>query len=219
MTTTDQNRIAKEEKWRAAHPVKIDIDLHGPQLVEILDQIASLESADPEKLNRIIQGVGKGRLNKDQVLKGYHQLIALGLAEPRDELFARLKLKPTRTISGVAPVAVMTKPFPCPGECIFCPDLPEMPKSYLPDEPGALRAAQLDFDPFLQTERRITALGNVGHSTDKIELIVLGGTWSSYPRDYQEWFITRCFAAMNSEESPTLERAQQINENAPHRNV
>jgi elongator complex protein 3 len=94
-----------------------------------------------------------------------------------------------------------------------------MPKSYIPDEPGALRAGQLEFDPYAQTAFRIRALENIGHSTDKIELLILGGTWSYYPPDYQEWFIRRCLDAMNGEDLTTLEEAQRSNETAPHRNV
>jgi elongator complex protein 3 len=94
-----------------------------------------------------------------------------------------------------------------------------MPKSYLPDEPGAMRGLQNNFDPYLQVRSRLDALTNTGHPTDKIELLILGGTWSAYRRDYQEWFVKRCFDAMNEEDSPDLETAQARNETAAHRNV
>ena len=81
-------------------------------------------------------------------------------------LVRRLRVKPTRTISGVAPVAVLTEPFPCPGECIFCPSIDAMPKSYLPDEPGAMRAAAHEFDPFAQTASRVDAMSRLGHTVD-----------------------------------------------------
>ncbi|MDQ7033831.1 MAG: hypothetical protein Q9P01_03050 [Anaerolineae bacterium] len=87
----------------------------------------------------------------------------------------KLRRKPMRTISGVTPVTVLTKPFPCPGECIFCPNDVRMPKSYLSDEPGAQRAEQNSFDPYLQTYVRLLTYYNMGHPTDKIEVIVLGG--------------------------------------------
>jgi elongator complex protein 3 len=115
-----------------------------------------------------------------------------------DNLFIeKLKIKPTRTLSGVVPITVLTKPFPCPGKCIFCPDDIMMPKSYLTLEPGAQRALMNKFDPYLQVKNRIQALQNIGHKTEKIELLVLGGTWSVYTRVYQEWFIKRCLDAMN----------------------
>ena len=105
---------------------------------------------------------------------------------------------PETAISGVTTVTVLTKPYPCPGKCIFCPTDVRMPKSYLPDEPGAMRAVEHQFDPYAQVRSRIMQLESLGHPTDKIELLILGGTWSSYKRDYQEWFVGRCFEAMNN---------------------
>lgn len=109
----------------------------------------------------------------------------------------RVQRRPVRTQSGVTPLTVLTKPFPCPGQCIFCPNDVRMPKSYLSDEPGAQRAANNRFDPYLQTWNRLAAFDATGHPTDKIELIVLGGTWSFYPLAYQIHFVSRCLEAMN----------------------
>ncbi|MEK7311758.1 MAG: tRNA uridine(34) 5-carboxymethylaminomethyl modification radical SAM/GNAT enzyme Elp3, partial [Chloroflexota bacterium] len=135
------------------------------------------------------------------------------------ETLQRLQMKPTRTISGVAPVTVLTKPYPCPGKCIFCPTDVRMPKSYLHDEPGAMRAEQHAFDPYAQTFHRIRSFAALGHGVSKIELLILGGTWSSYRRDYQEWFVQRCLDAMNGRDSSSLAEAQKWNETASHRNV
>jgi len=118
-------------------------------------------------------------------------------SERYKQLKDTLIMKRTRTASGVTPVTVLTKPFPCPGKCIFCPNDIRMPKSYLSDEPGAQRAFRNKFDPYQQTFNRLLEYKSIGHPTDKIELIVLGGTWSAYPKDYQVWFIKRCFDAMN----------------------
>jgi elongator complex protein 3 len=119
----------------------------------------------------------------------------------------------------VTTVTVLTKPYACPGKCIFCPTDVRMPKSYLPDEPGAMRALQHQFDPFDQTASRLEALHAIGHPTDKIELLILGGTWSAYRRDYQEWFVQRCLDALNGIDSATLAEAQVFNSHAGHRNV
>jgi elongator complex protein 3 len=116
-------------------------------------------------------------------------------------------------------VTVLTKPYPCPGKCIFCPTDARMPKSYLPDEPGAMRALHHEFDPYEQTLARIQALEAIGHPTDKIELLVLGGTWSAYPRDYQRGFIKRCLEALNGQVAESLEQAQEMNQRTRHRNV
>jgi elongator complex protein 3 len=109
----------------------------------------------------------------------------------------RVQRRPVRTQSGVTPLTVLTKPFPCPGKCIFCPNDVRMPKSYLSDEPGAQRAANNHFDPYLQTWNRLAAFDATGHPIDKVELIVLGGTWSFYPEAYQIHFVQRCLEAMN----------------------
>ncbi len=121
---------------------------------------------------------------------------ALGASAEMPQLAARLRMRPVRTQSGVTPITVLTKPFPCPGECVFCPNDVRMPKSYLSREPGCQRAEQNGFDPYLQTFNRLRALAAIGHSVEKAELIILGGTFSFYPESYQRWFVTRCFDAL-----------------------
>lgn len=160
-----------------------------------------------------------GYVGKHALVYAYRQLTESGEWAFDPALLRRIRMKPARTLSGVTTVSVMTKPHPCPGECIFCPVDVRVPKSYLVDEPGAMRALHHDFDPFAQTAARIEALHAIGHPTDKIELIILGGTWSAYPQQYQGWFIQRCLDAMNGFDSESLEHAQSANEQAQHRNV
>ncbi len=140
---------------------------------------------------------GGGVLEKAALVAAYNAMAAQGEINPAEGLLERIRMKPVRTLSGVTTVTVLTKPYPCPGKCIFCPTDVRMPKSYLPDEPGAMRGLEHDFDPYTQVQSRLIALENLGHPTDKIELLILGGTWSAYRRDYQEWFVKRCFDAMN----------------------
>jgi elongator complex protein 3 len=140
-----------------------------------------------------------------------------GLESP--DLLRRIRMKPVRTLSGVTTVTVLTKPYPCPGRCVFCPTDARMPKSYLPDEPGAMRGVEHEFDPYGQTRSRLDALEAIGHPTGKVELLILGGTWSAYRRDYQAWFVQRCLDAMNDFESVDLEGAQAANATSRHRNV
>jgi len=123
----------------------------------------------------------------------------------------------TRTISGVTPVAVMTRPMECPGHCIYCPTYSSIPQSYTPESPVVLRAREYGYDAKKQIELRLRALSEMGHPTDKVELIVMGGTFLASPRDYQYRFIKDCFDALNDEESATLEEAKQLNETAEHR--
>ena len=112
-------------------------------------------------------------------------------------LVALLQAKPRRTASGVATITVITKPWPCSSNCVYCPNDVRMPKSYLHDEPACQRAERLFFDPYLQVTSRLRALTAMGHVTDKVELIVLGGTWSDYPEEYQTWFMRELFRALN----------------------
>ena len=161
----------------------------------------------------------RGYLSKPMLLAVYRELVRRGEWREDPGLVRRLRLKPVRSLSGVTVVTVLTKPYPCPGECIFCPTDVRMPKSYLPEEPGAQRALQHQFDPFAQVRARIEALDAVGHPTDKIEMLILGGTWDAYPRPYQAWFVRRLFDALNQRPAATLEEAHTLNEVARHRNV
>ncbi|MEE2785895.1 MAG: radical SAM protein, partial [Myxococcota bacterium] len=141
---------------------------------------------------------GGGFFAKAEILAGFRAFApSYQWAMSEREFITLLKLRPTRTLSGVTPVTVLTKPFPCPGQCIFCPNDVRMPKSYLSEEPGALQAAHNRFDPYTQTWNRILSFYDMGHPVDKIEFIILGGSWSAYPRAYQRYFIARCFEAMN----------------------
>lgn len=108
-----------------------------------------------------------------------------------------LRKRAIRTLSGIAPVAVLTKPYPCPGNCAYCPNIPNMPVSYLPNEPAVMRAMRCGFDPYKQTVLRLNSLENNGHQPNKIEIIIIGGTWSFLPDKYQYWYILNCFRAAN----------------------
>ena len=127
--------------------------------------------------------------------------------------------KASRTISGVTPVAVMAKPFICPGRCVYCPSSPEAPKSYTVESPAVLRARSCGFDAKKQVEVRLKTFAEMGHAQDKVELIVMGGTFMFYPRDYQYQFIKDCYDALNGITSSCLEEARRINENAERRCV
>ena len=118
-------------------------------------------------------------------------------AEQQQRLVRTLQMKPRRTASGVATITVLTKPWKCSSDCLYCPNDLRMPKSYLADEPACQRAERTFFDPYLQVAARLKALTEMGHVTDKVELIVLGGTWSDYPMPYQIWFIRELFRALN----------------------
>jgi len=127
--------------------------------------------------------------------------------------------KISRTISGVTPVAVMAEPIGCPGECIYCPTYPDAPKSYTPESPAVLRAKACDYQPRRQVEERLRVLSDMGHPADKVELIVMGGTFLACPKEYQYQFIKDCYDGLNGNRSSGLETAKKQNETAEHRCV
>lgn len=157
--------------------------------------------------------------------KGYRTLDNLGVSRTFSmslKSLTRVK-RPTRMLSGVIVVAVMTKPYPCPhGKCVYCPGGPEYgtPQSYIGNEPALMRALQTGFDPYQQVQLRLKQYEFLGHVLSKVDIVVMGGTFTAMPLDYQEWFITNIYEAVNrypeprSEVLPSLEEAQLRNETA-----
>ncbi|OGO21427.1 MAG: tRNA uridine(34) 5-carboxymethylaminomethyl modification radical SAM/GNAT enzyme Elp3, partial [Chloroflexi bacterium RBG_16_51_16] len=217
----------RQRRWQQTNA----LTLEKLNLAErVLDEIRG--GAEVMRALRQYPLVNGGYLTKAVLVAAYQHMLTAGVLPSDSSLLERIRMKPVRTLSGVTTVTVLTKPYPCPGKCIFCPTDVRMPKSYLPDEPGAMRALEHDFDPFAQVQARIRALTALGHPTNKIELLILGGTWSSYKRDYQEWFVKRCYEAMNTNHKPgvqesdedkdsqySLAEVQKTNETGLHRNV
>ena len=133
-----------------------------------------------------------------------------------------IRRKPSRTLSGVAVVAVMTAPARCPhGRCTYCPGGVEnaSPQSYTGEEPSALRGAQFHWDSAAITRQRIETLEAIGHPTSKVEVIVMGGTFPARPRAYQEEVLHGIYDGLNGTPSPSLVEAVRRNEVAAHRMV
>jgi ELP3 family radical SAM enzyme/protein acetyltransferase len=174
--------------------------LHERELAAIITEIEASPELDLATLDRILRRHprgGVGLFAKTEIVRGARHLAARGaLAVDPDALARRLRTAPVRSHSGILPVTVLTRPHPCPGHCVFCPSDARMPKSYLASEPGAQRAEQHGFDPYRQTRARLEAFRSMGHPLDKVELIVLGGTWSAYPLAYRLWFVQRCLEAL-----------------------
>ena len=156
---------------------------------------SSAHSTEREKLipkRAIIPYFLQVKQNNDELWQSWNVTPEL------EERFIRsVRMKPRRTASGVATITVITRPHTCSSNCIYCPCDLRMPKSYLANEPACQRAELTFFDPYVQVAARLQALHQMGHSTDKVELIVLGGTWSDYPEGYQYWFIKELFRALN----------------------
>jgi elongator complex protein 3 len=168
---------------------------------------------------------------KNQIAAKYHlarmlsnaELISGLRSEERNQLLPILQRKITRTISGVTIIAVMTKPMPCPQPepCAYCPGGPlqGVPQSYTGYEPAAMRGSQNSYDPFRQVKSRISQLTAIGHRVDKVELIVMGGTFPATPSEYQERFVQCCLDAITNKTSASIEEAKTFAETSRIRNV
>lgn len=154
------------------------------------------------------------------LIKSYRSLVSKGKIREDRDFFDLIIKRKVRSQSGIVNITVLTKSYACPGKCIFCPTEPKMPKSYLSNEPAMMRAILNDFDAFRQVTNRLKGLERTGHPTDKIEIIVAGGTFSYYPKGYQTSFVKQVYSALNKDEKPTsLKEAIRKNESAKHRCV
>ena len=193
-------------------------------LLEIIAALEAGEDVDAAWLDKLVRRYnraahdGTRQVAKRRLLPFYLHVkaeeparwAAWNISEATDAALVRLlQAKPRRTASGVATITVLTKPWPCSGACVFCPNDIRMPKSYLSDEPACQRAERCWFDPFLQVAARLRALTAMGHVTDKVELIVLGGTWSDYPESYQRWFTGELFRALNLSDEERVREATE----------
>lgn len=178
----------------------LDLKRHVGHLVPLLEALASLgERADVARLRRHHPRPGGGFYSASQLLAAYRVLAPqFGWTRPWEDIAQLVRRRPVRSGSGVAVVAVLTRPHPCPGTCRFCPQAEGVPRSYLEPEPGVQRAVQQGFDPYRQVAVRLVALANNGHPVDKVELSILGGSWHAYPAAYRRWFVARCLAALNA---------------------
>ena len=183
------------------------------EIVESLRAHSDVARLDDRTIQAIVRSYNGGLANnkdhyaKKQILPFYLNIKANNPARwamwnideaLEKRLMATLQVKPRRTASGVATITVITKPAPCANACLYCPNDVRMPKSYLRNEPACQRAERNFFDPYLQVVSRARALHEMGHNISKLEIIVLGGTWCDYPKEYQRWFATELFRAANN---------------------
>ena len=189
-------------------------------LIEIKERLLVLEEPTRKILNQIKRNVSKKYHLKD--FPKNSEILAICDSEEKQLLLPILMKRIVRTLSGVAIVAMMTRPWQCPhGKCIMCPGGPdiERPQSYTGFEPTTLRGIRNDYDPYKQAKERVKQLNSIGHSTEKIDAIIMGGTFTNQPLEYQKWFILRMFDAFNGVDSKTIEEAHKINETARNRCV
>lgn len=189
----------------------------------IIQELIRNQAKTPENLSLAKRKIAKeyksSLATNIALLKAYHKLLNKKRIKQNKILEGLLQKHPIRSLSGVVVVSVLTKPYPCPGKCIFCPSEKGIPKSYLSGEPAVERAKALKYSPYLQVKKRLEMLKDQGHPTDKVELRIIGATFTYYPKQYQNWFIKRCFDGANLKTSKNLEQAQKINEKTKQRIV
>jgi len=188
---------------------------------EIIEYLMKIPNPSREDVNLAkIKFAGKYQLNK---VPSNSELIKHLTPNERGKLLPILRRKRIRTASGVAVIAAMTKPWPCPKDepCIYCPGGPAygVPQSYTGHEPAAMRGVQNDYDPFRQVRHRIEQLEAIGHVVDKVELIIMGGTFPATPVWYQEYFVKGCLDALIGWRTSSLEEAKREAETSRIRNV
>ncbi len=188
---------------------------------EIIGHLMSLAKPTSDDIN-LAKIKAAEKYNLDRFLSN-SEIISCLTPNERRKLIPVLKRKAVRTVSGVTVIAVMTKPSPCPKSvpCAYCPGGPHVgvPQSYTGHEPAAMRGLQNNFDPYMQVSRRMTQLRAIGHTVDKVELIIMGGTFPAMPLDYQESFVQSCLDAISGVASKSLEEAKRISEYGRTRNV
>ena len=192
--------------------------VESPELVAqflrelIVDVPKDVEAMEKRKREFSARNKCTVTVNRDVISIAREQGIKLA-----PELEKLLVKRAVRTISGVTPIGILTKAYPCPGRCAFCPTEARMPKSYLSTQPAAARALRNKFHPYKQVSSRIAALEDSGHPVSKLEIIVMGGTWSFLPKRYQTWYIKNVYDAANGFKSKNLAAAIKANETAKNR--
>ena len=181
---------------------------------EIIGILLKDEDVDVEELKRKISK----KYNLGYLLRNV-DILRYAKDEEREHIKDKLRIRNIRSISGVVVVSVMIPPLPCPGKCIYCPSSSIAPKSYTGNEPAVLRARMFDYDSYKQVRARLEQLEMHGHDTSKVEIIVMGGTFPSYGKKFQENFIKGIYDALNGFRATSLEEAMKINETSKHRCV
>lgn len=133
-----------------------------------------------------------------EFISRYNELVKNWTIIANPEFQKLIRKRWVRSLSGVTVISLLTKFWWCPGKCVYCPTFDDLPKSYIPNEPAVQRAQLNEFDPILQIHNRLRALEVTGHKIEKNDVRIIGGTWSVYPKEYQESFIKATYDAFNT---------------------
>jgi len=187
---------------------------------EIIEYLMENPQVSREKITNIKGRIGK-KYHFKKVIKNA-TILHYATPEEQEIVTQILKRRRTRTLSGVSVIAIMTKPLPCPGTCIYCPGQDSQPgekvaQSYTGQEPAAMRSIHNNYDPCLQVQSRIRDLEAIGHKIDKIELIIMGGTFLSTDTQYQEEFVKGALEGIIDQKVESLEEAKKLAEQSKRR--
>ena len=173
--------------------------------LDVLDRILSALSADRGVLTKADMAKEVNRISGEAGLSGsvptlllserYRNLVRAGTMADDPRMKRLLRRRAVRSLSGVSVISLLTPNFPCPGKCVYCPDNPGLPKSYVPGEPAVMRAEANAFDPVKQVWNRLRALSITGHSPEKCDVRIIGGSWGAYPKDFRENFVRKIYDA------------------------
>lgn len=182
----------------------------------IIKELIKIRAKDSDDLSCAKRKIAKLRKipcpSNIALLKAYHNLVRQKSIKSSPKIEQLLRTRPIRSLSGVVNVSVLTKPYECPGNCLYCPNEQDIPRSYLSGEPAVERAKRLKFDPYIQMQKRLEVLDISGHPTDKVEVRVIGATWSYYPKKYQIWFCKKLFDACNGTRNESDDKKLPIDE-------
>ncbi|KAM6965752.1 elongator complex protein 3 [Aplochiton taeniatus] len=204
---------------------KSDLSRAELMMMTVADVIKQLVQAHEEGTDINLNKV-KTKTSAKYGLSAQPRLVDIIAAVPpqyRRALVPKLKAKPIRTASGIAVVAVMCKPHRCPhisftgNICVYCPGGPDSDfeystQSYTGYEPTSMRAIRARYDPYLQTRHRVEQLKQLGHSVDKVEFIVMGGTFMALAEEYRDFFIRNLHDALSGHTSNNVAEAVRYSE-------
>ncbi len=186
----------------------------------VIDYLMIHPNFPQQKITNLKGKIGK-KYNYHKVIKNAH-ILSYATKEELGVIIQLLKRRITRTISGVSVIAIMTKPLPCPGNCVYCPGQDSQPnqkvaQSYTGHEPAAMRSINNNYDPYKQVQSRIEDLEAIGHNVDKIELVCMGGTFLSSPIDYQEDFIKGAYEGVIENKLDNFKEVKRFAERSKRR--
>lgn len=183
------------------------------------ERVGDLPHPDKDSITRLKMSIAR-ELNLSQMPTDPE---ILAYADDGEKWRTILGIKPARSMSGIASLAVMVPPHECPGQCIYCPVAIDptrpTPKSYTGREPSTLRALNANYDPYRIAKERLDQLEKIGHHTEKVELIVMGGTFNAMSWDFQQEWMRQCLNGITEHDSATLTQAKQVAETSRRRVV